>query len=209
MAKREGWSHQERERLLEGRSRPHKQTNALRVCVWLIKAPERVLLTTQLRLRDAPSATCSHRTSSVPDTGQPRPPRHHRLFSTRQVDASHLHNPASRNSAWAVCCMQAGTGALVEEAGRAFAVQSPSRVQLFTTLEDRSTPGFPVPSLSPGVSPNTTPDSLGKTLMLGKIAGGRRRGRQRMRRLDGIADSVDVKLGKLGQTVGWSHKDRN
>ena len=45
--------------------------------------------------------------------------------------------------------------------------------------------------------------------MLGKIAGGRRRGRQRMRRLDGIADSVDVKLGKLGQTVGWSHKDRN
>ena len=110
MAKREGWSHQERERLLEGRSRPHKQTNALRVCVWLIKAPERVLLTTQLRLRDAPSATCSHRTSSVPDTGQPRPPRHHRLFSTRQVDASHLHNPASRNSAWAVSCMQAGWG---------------------------------------------------------------------------------------------------
>ena len=72
-----------------------------------------------------------------------------------------------------VSCMQAGTGALAEEAGRAFAVRSPSCVRLFTTLEDQSMPDFPVPSLSPGVSPNTTPDSLGKTLMLGKIAGGR------------------------------------
>ena len=40
-------------------------------------------------------------------------------------------------------------------------------------------------------------DSLEKTLMLGKIEGGRRRERQRMRWLDGIADSVDVGLGKL------------
>ena len=38
-------------------------------------------------------------------------------------------------------------------------------------------------------------DSLEKTLMLGKIEGGRRRGRQRMRLLDGIADSMDMSLG--------------
>ena len=36
-----------------------------------------------------------------------------------------------------------------------------------------------------------------KTLMLGKIEGGRRRGRQRMRRLDGITDSMDMSLGGL------------
>ena len=40
-------------------------------------------------------------------------------------------------------------------------------------------------------------DSFEKTLMLGKIEGGRRRGRQRMRRLDGITDSVDMSLSKL------------
>ena len=40
-------------------------------------------------------------------------------------------------------------------------------------------------------------DSFQKTLMLGKIEGRRRRGRQRMRCLDGITDSMDVSLGKL------------
>ena len=40
-------------------------------------------------------------------------------------------------------------------------------------------------------------DSFEKTLMLGKIEGRRRRGRQRMRRLDGITDSMDMSLSKL------------
>ena len=46
-----------------------------------------------------------------------------------------------------------------------------------------------------------TTDSLEKTLMLGKIEGGRRRGRQRMRWLHGVTDPVDMRLSKFQELV--------